>query len=520
MTNQMHETGMLEELTSQLRRRFQKQDLLAFLSGFGFTLLVHLYMFTNKFVNYDDVGGLYSDCEAGLSSGRWMLHPIKMVVGSFSSAWIGGVAMAVLMGVAVASVVRLFRIRRSIPILLLSLSMTAFPVLACNNSYMYCAVQYVAALALSAAAALFIHRDRWWSILIGIAMLAVSMGAYQAYFCFAAALLVTVLMVETAVGCDSEKPLRFIWKALRHVVSLGLGMVLYMVILRVLLKITGTVLTDYKGISTMGQISLGELIHRILLSYREFFPFYGSWIFHPVFAWISGAGLLASLIGLAVLMVHSRAWRRGWPIAFLVVLLAVLPLASNLVYVMSGEAVHMVMRYAMLMPLLLPVILVDRIPMPDGNQLRRGLATALVLVLLLVQTAFGWEFFELTNRAYFTMDMSYKNAYSYATRLCAKIELQPDFTPETPVAIIGTAKFPNSVPPPFGMMGILTGDGIINMYTRNDFFEHFLGVKYRYAYEEQIEKIRRTKFFKKMPCYPSSGSIAEYKGVIVVKFSD
>ena len=189
---------------------------------------------------------------------------------------------------------------------------------------------------------------------------------------------------------------------------------------------------------------------------------------------------------------------------------------------MAGEfTVHLVMVYPMLLPLIFPAVISERICFSGILKSRSGFVSlALTLALLLTQLACAYEFVLIDNRAYFYMDMTYKNVYAFMTKLTAKIELQDDFSSSTPVALIGKINMDSNVPATPGMTGVFTGNSVANIYTRKHLLYNVLASRYDYVDEDTEEQIKQTDEFEEMPCYPNAGSIKTINGVIVVKFSD
>lgn len=517
----------LDWLAEWVRKKLSRFDVVVFLSAFVLGVLVHMYMFTHKFINHDDIWGLYSSCEFGLSSGRWLLHWVTKLVGGFSSSWLNGLVGVFCLAVAVVFVVRLFGIRRYAPALLIALTMVAFPVIASTYSYMFCSYQYLVALMFCAMGAYFIYTGRAWRALVGSGLIAMGMGCYQAYFALSAVLLVTVLGVDICFDRYRGDWKKVLAVALRAVGALALGMVLYMLVLRLCLWLTGTALTTYQGMNTMGQMSLGRLIWQTLSAYYHFFTFFlHTEIFRaqvPVLVFAAWALCIAA----AVVTVIRRGIYRS--IAVMILLLgdcALLPLGAELVYVMVGGSggVHFVMQYAVVVPILLPAIFADRLTLcarekgERETKRRNGWTAGLALVLLLLQLCCGYEFFLVTNRAYFDMDVTYESVYAYYVKLAAKLELQEGYTEDTPVAFIGTAAMETGTAPTY-MTGVLTGEDAANIYTRDTFLRELLASDYNWADEELCEALQNTDEFQKMPCYPAEGSIATIDGVIVVKLS-
>jgi hypothetical protein len=414
-------------------------------------------------------------------------------------------------------------IKHIVPAALTALTMASFPVTASTYAYMFCAYQYFFSLAAASFAAYEIRKCRILPGLAGMAAIAMGMGCYQAYFAWSAALLVMSMIKDICEDRWKHRNSSCIIAGLWYVLCLSAGMILYMIILKIMLFQTGTELSDYQGINEMGSITWSVLKERIVTSYSEFFGFYANdtEVFHAAFPKLAAVCLVTGYASLVFIVIQKKFYRKPIILPVLTALAVIIPVACNLVYIMTDvSAVHMVMRYPMVLPLLIPAVVADGIlSLPSGTFPVSRICAAVVCVLLIMQTACAYEFILITNRAYFSMDMTYENMYAFYTKLTAKIELQEGYTHTSTIAMIGEAEGDSHVPDTH-LTGVKTGDAALNIYTRNHFLSYFLGSDYKFADSDTCMKIRYSDKFKAMPSYPDAGSIDVIYGVIVVKLSD
>ena len=516
----------LDCISAVLRRYISRFDIYVFSSTFVLTFLVHMYMFTHKFINLDDIDGLCRKIDL-LPSGRWLLGFATGINGYFSSSWLGALFSAFYLAVAAVLIIRMLRVKRFLPAVLICACLVSFPTITSTFTYMFCADQYILALMLSVVAAYMIKKEKWLLIILGGIVLSLSMGIYQSYFPLAAALLVMSMLVD-AINSGYTSFKDFIIVGLKYVVGLAVGMILYFIILKICLKVNNVELTNYQGISSMGMVTFSELIERIKDAYTTFMPFYfnkftvfgvNKTIFHSFFKYITAAAFVFDAIAIVVIFKQRRLYKSASTVAATVILLALFPLACDLICIMSGSfSVHLVMVFPKVLPLMLPAVLASNIDFPAAGA--KGVGTvALTCALLLSQFACAYEFLLIDNRAYFDMDLTYESTYAFMTKLTAKIELQEGFTPNSPVALIGTADM-GSIIPNSSITGVDAGNMAANIYSRRAFLSYFISSNYNYADRDTWYPIYLSDEFADMPCYPSEGSIKEIDGVIVVKFSD
>jgi hypothetical protein len=186
-------------------------------------LLTHMYMFTNKLPNHDDIGHMLGETY-GTQSGRWFLPLLEKLDGSFSMPWLIGVLSILMLAAAACCIVSLLRIRTAVGCVLAAAILVTFPAVGATFTYMFSADAYFLSLALACFAVYITNRYRF-GFLAGIASITLSLGIYQGYFGVAAALCVGVLIIDLL---DGDMPLkRLLLKGLKLLVTLAPGLRLF-----------------------------------------------------------------------------------------------------------------------------------------------------------------------------------------------------------------------------------------------------------------------------------------------------
>ena len=509
---------------------FSRFDGVLFLGSFALGLVIHMYMLTHKMINLDDVGGMYEDLEFALTSGRFLLGLLSGMSASFSSPWLNGVLSAFFLAMGVVFTLKLFGVRHYLSAFLLAATMIGFPVVASTLTYMFTAFEYMFALAFAALGAYCIAKERIPWLLGGSVAVALATGCYQAYFPFAATLVLTSCMLDLSGGRWDNDWKRGMLAAVKYVLALALGMVLYMVILKICLLAKGWKLTNYQGISNWSDITPAVMLERAGLAYEKFFAFYRNddalfLDMLPALAWISmGAGCV--LVGRGI--VKSRGWRAPVNLLLVAACVALFPLGSALSYLMTDEFVHHVMKYSFVVTLLFPALLADRLTLPPRAAagtahgarrkiaVRRALTATFAALLLVAQLLTGYEGFLVSNRAYFMMDMSRKNASSYFDRLVETITLQEGYTPEREVALLGQHRAEIWIPEVY-MTGAAIGNTLLNIYSLRMYLVYYHNFWLKPPSWEKQEALIASAEFQEMPVYPAEGSVRTIDDVIVVK---
>ncbi len=517
----MAEKGALGALTGRLKKHIDRHDAAVFAMSFLIALAVHLYVFTNKLLNHDDLSELFGGGTL-LGSGRWLLNPVMKLTGRISMPVVYGLAGSALLALTVLTVLRTLRVRGTVSSAAVALAMTAHPSVVCTWAYMFTAPAYFFAMLLAVLGVYLIRRPGWRWFAPGAALLGMSMGCYQAYLALASALAVLALIVDICDGAHGGAWKPLLLDCLKSLAGLAAGLVIYFAVLKLCLWVTGTELLSYSGIDSMTDVDLKVMLGRVGLAYRRFFTFQKSPAFlavHRSFPAFLTAGEVLSLMGVLYLAARRRLWQKPPALVLLLALLAVFPLATELVYVMSEEyTVHWLMLYPTVLLWIVPALAAERVELPEKGSARRFGACAAALVLLAATAFTGYESALITNKAYLEMDLSLQTAQNYLTRLFTKIESVEGYTPETKVVLIGNASMRTDIPDD-GLTGIFIGADMVNIYSRGRLETWFHGFSHGWVSLEETEKLKATEEFAAMPAYPADGSIRTINGVITVKLS-
>lgn len=177
-----------------------------------------------------------------------------------------GVISGAFIGLIVIMIVNLFHIRDKKITFFIALAFVAFPSVASIYTYMFTSSQYFLSVFLAVAGAYLIIRRKW----AGAILLAFSIGVYQVFI--AVALSVLLLSMIADILQKRVSGMREIGlTTIRYGICVLLGLLIYILILKTTLWVSGTTLTDYQGI---GSFSISNLFSNIPLAYENFFLFF------------------------------------------------------------------------------------------------------------------------------------------------------------------------------------------------------------------------------------------------------
>lgn len=486
----------------------------------------HMFVFTNKLPNHDDIGHVFGS-DYGTYSGRWLLPTVLGLDGSFSVPWLVGLLGLLCLAGTVCLTAALLRIRRPLECVITAGLMTAFPTVAGTYCYMFTADAYFLGLLLAAFGAWAASRMPRAGIPVGAAAICLSMGIYQSYFPVAAALCVGTLIFDTLDGKMSFKEL--IIKGIKQVAALALGMAAYMVIVKITTRETG--LADYMGLSTMGQLPLSELPVLIPRCYREYLYFFvkDDYGFH--FWFIKYIIPLSGLCTAALLILLLSRCKLGAARTLLVIVLVMLyPLAGHLIYIMTaGGYVHDLMRYG---TVLLPVATVALagyacrayLELSVPAQWLRAVACWVILGSMALT---AYSYIVANNKIYLKMELGYEQAYAYSNRLLAAVEGCEGYSRGLPVALVGSSVIEQSAMYPTPPLDSINVTGAVSMrdfrgsYTYGSFLRVYLGFPDPVYLDDSdvVKAMAERPEVAAMPLYPQEGSIKVIDDIVVVKLN-
>ena len=499
----------LERALAQLRR-YTARDAVPFISALIFGLAAHMFAFTNKLVNADEIESLFGK-GATVTSGRWGLEAVKLLFPDYSMPWLYGLVSLVLLAVSVCLIVRLFDIKGRLTQVLLAGMITAFPSQTGTFCFMFTSSAYALAFLMAVLSAYLIARRGKALFPLAALLLTLSLSIYQAYIALTASFAVLCMAKRCMDGERAADTLLFGLRALGMMLS---ALALYALVTFGVFRITGASFNDYvtdnaNPLGLLGRVRMAYDFLVYYLSYREFALITGeaSRRMHLVCMALCAAGL----IRLCIEMLRAK---RALSAVVLLGCTAILPLAVNCMFLaMSKGSIHTLVIYSFVAFYVLAAMLLER-AFAGGAPLRRA-ARDVIYVSLAVALMSNVYF---ANEVYLKMYLQYENAYSFYSILLSRVESTPGFDENTKLAIIGAQD--NAITS-FDEIdtGYIMGPSkdLINIYSRENFLRRYLGCDIRLASAREISMLEKTEYFAEMAEYPYYGSVRKIGDFVVVK---
>ena len=505
------------ESLSKLYKKFSAADRIAFVSAFVCGLLIHMPAMLMDVPNHDGLASMHFS-QNMITSGRWFLAVVCAASSFYTVPWIIGLIGLFELAITAVLLRRIFEIENGVSVFLISALLVAFPSLASTFAYVFTLDGYMAGLLLSVLAVYLTKKDHF--ILGGIA-LAFSLGTYQAYLPFA--MLLSIYLVWEKMASGEKNAIR---KCLDYVYMGMTGAVLYIVILKVLLKIEGKVLDTYQGIDNLENTGLSQRISALPHLYKDFVSFTFSKGFLTGSACAAMGGVLAvcATISAIYLVIKNSLYKKAW-FYFVALLSAVLvPLSANVVLMITPDVkYHLIMRYQWVLFMIVCVVLCDKCV---GKLSAAKYQTLLSWIGSLAAFAVIIAYAVTDNIGYTNLQRMYEKTYAYSLRLLDRIEQTEGYYQGVPVAImgvIGDDEFPPSEVTADATSELIGLNGNWLIYSADNyeaFFKYYMGATLNFVSEEKEAEIYYSDEYVAMESFPGESSVQMIDGVICVKTED
>ena len=130
----------------------------AFYAAFAAGLAAHLYQFTNKLYNYDELANTPGGIGLSTEQGRWLLNWMGRFMrsvfgGSYSLPFFNGIFALLFLALSAGMVVSVFQVRNKLTAGLIGGLMTVFPAVVSMYFFMFLALYYAIGIFFSVFAA-------------------------------------------------------------------------------------------------------------------------------------------------------------------------------------------------------------------------------------------------------------------------------------------------------------------------------------------------------------------------------
>lgn len=483
-------------------------------------LIAHGFAMAN-FIGSKDALGVYDGLGNLSDSGRWGLELISL----FVKFLFGGIILPIpylnlilsIIFIVVGNIfiIKIIDIKNKIIIGLLSCIMVTYPSFVHSALFIYVTPYYMFSLCLSIIAAWCFTLCNLKSYIAAVGLIVFSLGIYQAYLPMTGVLILIYLVVE-ALNNKNWKIL--VKRELTIFLAVLIAVAAYILISKAVCFVKGIELNKYKGISSMGSVSLTELLQRILRTYYYSigFPFKTFQKINP--NPLSKLCIIIIYIVLMYKVISILTNKNINKINRILILATVLlfPICMNGIYIMvpDKETINTMMCYSTAGVFILALIIVC------GGQISNWKTNIWSQTTLIASVVLIFEFLWYANGTYISIYNTINKTKNYYEILISRIESIQGYSEEIPISIIGILESDEFVSISGMEQFQLTNSLIGSRLSESWALESYLGRDFGFSpiWEDiDLNNEENKRIVDSMPTYPSYGSIKIVDGHIVIK---
>lgn len=527
------QTKKYNDIVNCVRKNYDyslvKNIKISFICAIILGYVTHAFMLFNKLPNHDDFIHLPIKHINFIGLGRWFFLP-NLPSGMYSVPIIIGTLAILYLALLSITLILLFKIKKTFSCIIITGFIVTFPTLSSFFSYMHGSDAFIFALMLASLAILFTYKYRYGFVIASI-LFAFLLAIHPMFFCFALALFHTLVIIDLF---NKTLLLEIIKKITRFTLSCLFGYVLYLFILKLLLTLTNLKLSTYQGADSLGVLLIFQLLKTLPVyiyeTYHGVIMFFTSYPwgtinrFHTALTYLNIIMLTLFFTLLTFIYFRKKIYKDKWRSVILFVTLISLPATLNCMVIFSqGKAAALLYAYPMILVYILIVklseICLDNIN--DKNLIfniyQKWITISLSILII-------WNYFIITNQAYFQLHYAYQQLYAFTVRLETRIENTMGYDPNIPIVLIGRGTENCLSSLEFNKVnritGILNAKEFFTCYSYSFFMKYYTGFNGIYLSYDKIREIRDTAEVELMPLYPRTGSIKIVNNILVVKFGN
>lgn len=510
-----------EALLKKIKTKFDKNDLLVFLTVFIFGFINNFYFIMTEGIAPDALSPAHFNIAGNweITLGRFGIKYINILRYGFVNKLIIVLISLILLAISVILIKRLFKIKSKILLILVASLIAIAPQFTETYMFIYCADAYMVAFFLAILSVYFLDKARnkkkyyLFSILCTVAVCSL----YQAYL---GVLIGTCIMLIAHYILDGSSFKDAIKTFFIFMTCVFIGVILYYIILQVILSALGLSLASYKGANSLGFETIKSIPTSIIQCFKDFYAFFftNKIINNSYYdrKYLYFFLLLIITVGSVLILLKNRKLNL-FKVLLLCFLILIFPIGINIMNVIAPTTTINLVTGPGLIISILAVVLVYQ------NLSQNRFSTILKYGILISIIILNWSFLIENTFTYIAREQTYKNYYTIASDIYTKVTNLENYSPEQEWLFSDVIRF--QVRDAYRANGFISDDNMTwNNYSglsqNSSFYEKYLGIKIKIVSIDKYREIVKSAEFKSMPVYPNYGSIKIIDDVVVIKVSN
>ena len=466
-----------------------------------------------------------------LDFGRFGLYIVQALKGNIVSPFLVTLICGIFLGIIVLLLIDILKLKNKYFKVLLALLIAVTPNISVTLSFFYCSDAYILAMLFATLSVWLLdkYEKNKWIIVLSILLIAFSMSMYQTYIAVAMFLFIIVLILDLL----NKKDIKYvIKKTFKYILVCILGIVLYVLLVKLSLFITGIPVSEYSGGNKLGIDVILQAPNHIKEAYADFYNYFiSAKMISPSGMWhinlIHISMLIIFVVSLSYVTVKNKLYKQ---LPFIILLLVLLPIGCGIIELMIPTVdIHILMgcSYVLLFPFIFKAVELVNL---EDKKVKQNIYNILKNFTIIFTVIMLWIYLLMDNASYLAMDKRQKQTVSCMNRIITQVEQLDEYHYGMPLLIVGlledndyfkvtNSRFDEQVIEKYTWGFVSTGSLIWegNNYSWERFFYEYMGINVKVYTEEYGKPLLETDEYKSMNVYPEKDSIKIINNVVIIK---
>ena len=509
------------EVLKNIKKFVGENGNLAFLVVMIVGLITHCYLYTNNVIAPDalGIGTYYISGDWEQSLGRWGIQLFDFFRGGIVNEILIVVISLFFLALSAIMIIKLFNVKSKISVALISVLLATAPQFASTFLFTYCADAYCFAILASTFSVYFLRKEtkKVVNYILTVIFIIFTLSIYQAYICVIASLYIALLILDLLENKDGKEVLK---SAIYQAIAIVLGMILYFVITKVILKLQGLDFASYGGAN---EVSITNFrISSIVETYKTFFHyFFGNSVLYNSYWKRDIINLLifaTGIISLVNVIIKNKISKNKLNIFLLIVLGILFPIAISSIEIITPERkVNLVTGGAAL--LIVYVLFIKAYELLKENNLDNILKYLIICLILIISLTFVFS----NNATYMIREEIFRNYYATVIDLWNRATNLEGYSSDMKWMFNDIIRYKSKLSNMAN--GLISNDNetwnnFDGISLNIQFNDRYLGRKIQMCSKEEYDEIINSEEYIDMPIYPDNGSVKIINNIVVVKLNN
>ncbi len=480
----------------------------------------HFYRMTNWLPNWDSLV-FREDPQHMTSLGRWFLSAASKCSTDYELPWLNGLLALLYLSVAAVVLIETLSVSSRVCAALIGAVTVTFPTVTSTFTYCYVADAYSLAFLLAVLAAYLFTHKKMLGAIVGVLLLTLSIGIYQAYVTVTIALLTCVLLMRLLTKTDTA--VLSLKSALKYILCGISSLLLYCAVQWIVVALFHVEVLEYQNISdtfSLQTFRFFEACKESLYVFKNHFVDFDRGL--NLYSLLH-VGVFA-VLAIGYLRVFWKSYQNPGTLALTLFYLLSIPFGCcALFFANSTIDYHNLMRMSFCIVYIYLILLYEKF-----GGLSAFWTTVKAWVIIGLCAAIVWNGICLANVSYHKLQIAFEKSYGILLRIADRMETTDGFASADRILVVGalpgserySVNFPPEVTGSTDGLILRKDDEMVRQSVLTSALQDYADISLTFMAGQEAAALRSSERVRQMPCWPVDGSIAVQDGVVIVKLSE